>query len=244
MRYHGFMNPDERLRQVESRMAPSSWGIGDVLCGLCLVLGCLPIIIGAGALLVGAAHLDRSLVATLASALLEVVIVGAAWWFSIRKYRLRWADLGLRCTLKARGLALAVGGIAAGLVCTAIYGVVLEAIGLRDTLPVPPLLQDGASTLVLALGLTLAIVVAPLAEELFFRGFVFGGLQTRIGVRWGAFISASLFTVAHMNPMLFVPIFVMGLILTWVYMKSGSLLYPILAHLGYNGLVVLLALTT
>jgi len=245
MRYDGLMDPDE-LPPAEDASDASlpPWGTGDIVWGVFAVLLAVPVIVGVGAALIVGADVDKAIVAMALSAVLESVVAGAAWWFSVRKYGLRWADLGFRWAPRGRSFFIVAGGVVAGLAIAGGYGAIVEALGLEESLPTTPLFDDESSTTVVALGATLAVLAAPLAEEVFFRGFVFGGLRGRIGVRFAALISAALFMVAHVNPAVFVPIFLIGLLLTWVYAKTGSLWYPILVHLGYNGLVVLITLTT
>lgn len=76
--------------------------------------------------------------------------------------------------------------------------------------------------LTLALAGTAALVLAPLAEECFFRGMVFHGL-----LRWGfwpaAAVSGLLFTGAHFDPGSLFPFFWVGIGMAWLYWSRGSL---------------------
>lgn len=87
-------------------------------------------------------------------------------------------------------------------------------------------------------------VLAPFAEEMFFRGMVFGWLR-----KWGfwlsAIISAGLFGAAHGINFVFPASFALGLLNAYAYEKSGSLWPAIVAHMAFNGtsLVALLALS-
>jgi uncharacterized protein len=91
--------------------------------------------------------------------------------------------------------------------------------------------------------LLLGAVVAPFAEELFFRGFVFG-LYRRRHPRWLAYVvSGVLFTIPHLlagrmnlSQMagLGIGIFILALILAWLYDHTGSLFPGMLAHAVNN----------
>ncbi len=86
------------------------------------------------------------------------------------------------------------------------------------------------------------VILAPLAEEVFFRGVVFNAFL-REGGRWWAFIgSAALFSLIHLSLVSLVPIFLLGLALAWVYDRTGSLLAPMAMHATVNGISVALAL--
>jgi len=64
------------------------------------------------------------------------------------------------------------------------------------------------------------------------------GLGRRWGYAWGAVISAILFSLGHAEVGVIVPIFVLGLVLTWLYVRSGTILACILAHFIYNSLAL------
>lgn len=87
----------------------------------------------------------------------------------------------------------------------------------------------------------LAIVVgAPLAEEFLFRGGVMNSLH-RAGYSPKAMIvwSAALFGIAHLNPAQIPFAFMLGLLLGWLYYRTGSLVPGILCHFINNFLGVL-----
>jgi membrane protease YdiL (CAAX protease family) len=86
------------------------------------------------------------------------------------------------------------------------------------------------------------VIIAPIAEELFFRGVVFNALRREATRRWAYLGSALLFSVIHLSPVTLLPIFLLGLVLARVYERTGSLLAPIVLHATFNGLSVTLAL--
>lgn len=93
-------------------------------------------------------------------------------------------------------------------------------------------------------GVLLAFV-APLAEELFFRGFVFGVVREKIGVAGGAIVSAVVFGLVHItgSPIKTVGVLIiLGVLLCLLYVQTGSLLPCIALHALNNGLSF--ALTT
>ncbi|HEX2844396.1 MAG TPA: type II CAAX endopeptidase family protein [Candidatus Limnocylindria bacterium] len=86
------------------------------------------------------------------------------------------------------------------------------------------------------------VLLAPVAEELFFRGVIFNAFLREGGRRWAFLGSSALFAVIHLSIAAFVPIFLLGLALAWVYHRTGSLVAPIVMHATVNGISVLLAL--
>ncbi len=88
---------------------------------------------------------------------------------------------------------------------------------------------------------------APLAEELFFRGFLYGVLAARLGQAWAFVITLILFVGAHVDQLWgawgsLAALFVTALVLTGLRWWTGSVVAPILAHLAHNGVLLALSL--
>lgn len=79
-----------------------------------------------------------------------------------------------------------------------------------------------------------AVLVAPIAEEVFFRGFVLTGFLARYPVRKAVWASALLFAVSHMNPWQFILALPLGLAFAWLVMRTGSLGPSIVGHAVVN----------
>ena len=98
----------------------------------------------------------------------------------------------------------------------------------------------------IALTLLATAVIAPVAEEIIFRGFTFRWLQGRMPL-WGAvMVSAALFSAAHVGwaePTLFLPVFLDGLLLAYVFAKSGSVWPGVIVHASINILATIIVLT-
>jgi membrane protease YdiL (CAAX protease family) len=93
----------------------------------------------------------------------------------------------------------------------------------------------------LVLGLLLLAVLAPLVEELIFRGLVYGW----IAGRWGtipAFILSSLaFAAAHWEPAHVMLVLPLGLLFGWLRRRTDSLLPSLFAHIFNNGFALIAA---
>ncbi|HEX5948365.1 MAG TPA: CPBP family intramembrane glutamic endopeptidase, partial [Actinomycetota bacterium] len=94
----------------------------------------------------------------------------------------------------------------------------------------------------IALGAILLVVITPIAEELFYRGLLFGSMWPRIGTGWAAVISAALFGASHLaGGAVLVPIlFVFGTVQAFVFRWRRSLAAPIVAHATFNLIAMVL----
>ncbi len=86
----------------------------------------------------------------------------------------------------------------------------------------------------LPLGLFAYGIVSPLAEELVFRGAVYGRLRCSWSFPWAAVLSAALFAVYHGNLVQGIYAFVMGLFLAYAYGYTGRFLAPAAIHMTAN----------
>jgi membrane protease YdiL (CAAX protease family) len=85
-----------------------------------------------------------------------------------------------------------------------------------------------------AMWLISGCLVAPLAEEFFFRGYAFYAFKRRHGLVVGVMVSALAFSLVHSNIYAILPILVAGIGLALAYHWSGSLVPPIIAHATNN----------
>ena len=89
----------------------------------------------------------------------------------------------------------------------------------------------------------LLVVVAPVTEELLFRGLILRGFLRNYSKRSAILLSALLFAVMHTNPWQFISAFVAGVLLAWLLIETGSLLPCLFAHAVANGTAWLAGLT-
>ena len=226
------MRSDEGARSF----AWAGWGPADLVRG---GLTALALILGGVALSLGVTHGLRlagiTLPAGAAVALvfaLEALLIPPAWAWGPRKHGGGWASLGLRSFSLPLGAVLVIGSFFLVLAINVAWEGVRQRLGLPGQPPVLPLFGDDLGGL--ALALLLGAVVAPLAEEVFFRGFVYPGLRRQWGVVWGIVISSALFAVVHAIPGVVPAIFAMGLILAALYELTGSLWPSIALHAIIN----------
>jgi len=84
------------------------------------------------------------------------------------------------------------------------------------------------------------VIGAPFVEELVYRGFIQGGLQTRIGSTWALIITSAWFAVVHMEPIEFPGLFAFAIVLGLCYRRTQRLGLSITTHLAFNATGLLL----
>ena len=101
--------------------------------------------------------------------------------------------------------------------------------------------QGNTDTLIASgINIVTMVIVAPVVEELFFRGFLLNRLWHKYGFGAGAVLSSIAFAIGHVE-MLGAMVF--GIVLSVIYARTGSLIGPILVHMANNAIVVMLMLT-
>lgn len=83
-------------------------------------------------------------------------------------------------------------------------------------------------------------LVAPIAEEILFRGLLYKGLRAFLGVPGASLLSAFIFTLMHGLPTARLPIFILGMILNHLYERTGSLIPGITLHAVNNALATVI----
>jgi hypothetical protein len=87
----------------------------------------------------------------------------------------------------------------------------------------------------------LTAIFAPIFEEWLCRGMILRGLLTKMKPVWAIVISALFFAVIHMNPWQALNAFIIGVIMGYVYYKTGSLILTMIIHFVNNGTAVVLS---
>ena len=169
----------------------------------------------------------------------------------LRSFGVRWQDLGpFAGSFEEAGRGVAWGGgllilnAVAGQLAVALFSGAfgeawVEATLEREQAVVSRLLDSGQGTLHLAWTVFMAVGVAPLVEEIFFRGYAYPALKFHAG-RHAQWLSGVLFASVHMYVINFVPLFVLGVALAWLYERTRRLAVPVLAHAVMNCLVAII----
>ncbi len=156
---------------------------------------------------------------------------GLTVWGALRKRKDR--RLSFTAIKPAVYPVIAVGVVA--------FGILLEP--LTSLLPVPAWLQKMLEQTFTKDAIWSAVLLAPVLEEILFRGIMLDGLLKRYSPAKAIIWSAVLFGIVHLNPAQSVGAFALGLPLGWLYYRTGSLLPCIALHFVNNAIGSLPLLT-
>ena len=185
----------------------------------------------------GEVDTSAPLVTILGTLVVDAILIAAAVLFASFKLKPKAWHFGLRRTRFWPALGWSVLGIVSFYLLAGVYSVLLgpqpeqtvtEDLGLRD------------STLYLVLGGFLVVVVAPIAEEVFFRGFFYRALRTSLPIWAAALIDGVVFGIIHFtgtDSLVLLPVLGgLGVIFCLVYERTGSL-YTVIALHAINNTV-------
>jgi membrane protease YdiL (CAAX protease family) len=205
-----------------------------------LVLGLAgAVVLGGIVFLIAAAitgeETDTPAVNITATALSDVAYVGAAVFFAQLAMRPTAAQFGLRPTRFWPAVGWAVVAYVTLLVVGGLW-LLLFDVETRD-----PTIDDlTTTTAAIVATAVLVTVIAPIAEEVLFRGYMFTALRNRAGVWGGAALNGVLFGAIHYSPdrpaEFLVPLALFGMLLCLLYFKTRSL-YPCIALHAVNNAV-------
>lgn len=108
--------------------------------------------------------------------------------------------------------------------------------------PIQQLLFQEQRPVVLGMTIVLACVIGPIAEELFFRGVLYGALRQRLSRLFAILVSGAMFSLLHTNMIGFLPIMLLGCLLAYLYERTGSLASPLAVHIVHNTFLMSLSL--
>lgn len=210
-----------------------------VIC--CLMAGMVLVGI-VGKLLPGENNTHRDFVSFMISA---ACFQGAALvlvHFFVRRHETTWQEaFGFRLAGAKRVVGMAVLAIALVLPVVILLGmsweILLKYVGFRPQLQtvVQMLLGKLSTVQIIGFGAS-AILLAPVAEEILFRGILYPTLKQSGHPTLALWVTSLLFASCHMNLLTFLPLTLLALVLTWLYEKTGNLLTPILAHVIFNSI--------
>jgi membrane protease YdiL (CAAX protease family) len=186
-----------------------------------------------------------------ATVLLVVLVLSQLAGVAAVLLLMRWKKVPLRPLVGpleplGRHLGIGVGfGVVALVASTTVVGILVALTGSEAT--AEQILTGELVDAPVRIGLAVlaTVVIAPLAEEVIFRGLLHRSLRRRLSLVPATLISSVLFAVVHVDvalsqPLALVGLAVVGVILALAYERTGSLVVPVVIHAVHNAITIAL----
>lgn len=134
---------------------------------------------------------------------------------------------------------------------TLCFLVLLLGMVITALFPMEPESQDFAKIMMmvkspreLLIPIIMGVVLAPIGEEIYFRGFFYPALRARWGVGKGIFMTSLFFALMHLDLYRLIPIAAGGAGLAYLYERTGNIWVNIIAHAVWNAIMIGLMIIT
>jgi hypothetical protein len=157
-----------------------------------------------------------------------------------RRYGLDWRNhLGWRMRVIDVPVGVAIGLALQLVVVPLLYWPIFQIFGDLDVEgPARDLTALAESPLEVALLVAMTVVLAPLTEEVFFRGLLQGALRDRLGPVWALTIASVAFGITHFQLVQFPALVLVGLVNGFLVLRTGRLGPALWSHAAFNAVTV------
>lgn len=186
---------------------------------------------------------DEHIVAVINTTVIDVLGFIAVLYFVMKKYKRKLIDLGISLRNLLRDIKVGIIGYITALpVLTLILLLALSILKLikyePPSMPIFELFYEESRPKLLFVLTILVSFIGPVAEEVFFRGFAYPVLRRRMGIKNAIILISFVFALLHTNLVGFLPIMALGILLAYLYEKTGSLIPSITVHILHNLIIV------
>ncbi|MGD6900765.1 CPBP family intramembrane glutamic endopeptidase [Bacillus infantis] len=177
---------------------------------------------------------------TLTGLTIAVILMAGIYFIALRPKRLSWREAGVKA-FSPKDWKL-IGLYSVALLIGAVLIVVLTSfIGNSWENSKTEAMQQNVTFFTVLIAFISAAVISPIYEEIFYRGFLYRWLRTRMGLTGALLLSSLIFTIIHIPTYNVMPVnFFSGILFALAYERTGSIWPSILIHGLTNGFMVLL----
>ncbi|MBL7073377.1 MAG: CPBP family intramembrane metalloprotease [Candidatus Omnitrophica bacterium] len=176
---------------------------------------------------------------------MNVVGISVIWYFIVKKYGQKISAVGLTSKGFVKSVCYAAIGYVA--IIPILFGIMIATFYITEffkvQMPVQSVVRifiNEKNTTVLFFSTIFAAIFGPVAEEIFFRGFMYKAVKKKMGAAVAVIITSVVFSLLHAHIVGIVPIFALGVLLAYLYEKTGSLTASIAVHISHNLAMVVL----
>ncbi|MCQ9208528.1 MAG: CPBP family intramembrane metalloprotease [Omnitrophica bacterium] len=238
---------NREIIQVKGRHAQVKWNIGDIF-----KLAIIFVFIGYIIHIIEVSFFSSSLseeknnlsfISLLNTGIMDLALLGFIVYFVKVKYSQNLAAIGLKIKGATKTIFLAVLSYIAFLpilifilLLLVLLAAVFDYQPPQQTLFKVFLREERTGFLIYAT--MMIVILGPIVEEVFFRGFAYTAIRKKWGILRARAITAVVFAGLHGTLIGFLPITALGFLLAYMYEKTGSLISSITIHILHNGLML------
>ncbi|MDX8360596.1 type II CAAX endopeptidase family protein [Cytobacillus sp. IB215316] len=176
---------------------------------------------------------------TLTGLIMAICFLYSIYMISLEPHHLTWKDIGLR-SFPIQYLTWIILWIILLIIVGIIILFVMSWFGVSYENSKTASIQLQVTPANLIIGFVSASVISPFYEEVFYRGFIYKWLRGKWGIYTGMTVSSLIFMLVHIPTYNVLPItFVSGLVFSWTYERTGSVIPAMIIHGCLNGIAVI-----
>ncbi|MFH1478705.1 MAG: CPBP family intramembrane glutamic endopeptidase [Candidatus Omnitrophota bacterium] len=223
------------------------WNILDIVRVVISVVSISYVVLFIELSIIKGLHLDigANLRMMLDTFFIDMIVLIVVVYFVVFKYKDNISSLGIRYSDLSKDILTGIKGyifIIPSLALVLFFSLyIMDLVGYspKDQAVFEIFMQEERTKLLIFFTFFIGIL-GPFVEEIFFRGFMYTALKKKIGTIWGALLTAGVFSLLHTNLAGFLPILLLGMLLVYLYEKTGSLIPSITVHIVHNTAVLIL----
>ncbi|NLB53137.1 MAG: CPBP family intramembrane metalloprotease [Syntrophomonadaceae bacterium] len=163
--------------------------------------------------------------------------------FAIVVNKASFRDLGFKVPAKKELLYYGVGGGILLLMIVFLLSIPIAYLNPNlEPQPYEEILRELTQKTSVVWLVIIGVVLAPLSEEMFYRGIIYPVFRRHLGPTWGIVISGIIFGLAHFDLWRAIPLAIGGMGLCYIYEKTRSILVTTVAHGVWNLIMTLMVL--
>jgi len=224
------------------------WTVLDSIVGLFVIFGASFLLGGLVIPLLNsfASGADIKLQLLLGSIIQTGLIFLVLYYYLVVKYAVSFTSIGFQGKPLKDVFWVAVRWGTGIFIIVFVSGMIMERFvpGPHELQPFAQLVLDANSWTGLIIPFLIAVVIAPLGEEVFFRGFLYAALKQRFGMKVGLIAAGLIFGAMHFDLIRLLPLGLGGIGLALLYEKTDTIFAPIIAHGTWNGIMLILLIAS
>jgi uncharacterized protein len=203
---------------------PAPWSAKDTWFGLFILVVVIALTLGLQ-ILISTESASQFILIIFEFLLLVPIAVIFLW------RRVKWTELGIR-RFEGKDMAMGCGLLIAIYIIVIINNLIMLALGVvTQAETIFDLLGNLESPV---LFVVVGVILAPVLEELFFRGFVFKGFREKYGWKAALVISSAIFSLFHLQVATLLPMFLLGGLFAYLYQRTESVFPGMIMHFLVN----------